>query len=91
MSTHTKGPWTIVKRNAERQVDTRGKSISVDTLEGITIAELGAGVDNAHLIAAAPELLELLKDIEEILNFEEHPAIIATIKKMIAKAEGSEK
>lgn len=59
MSKHTKGPWNVVERTPDRQLGRSNlQCYSVDTDEGLTVAECGAGQANARLIAAAPELLE---------------------------------
>lgn len=89
MSKHTKA-WNVVERTPDRQI---GKSpfqcYSVDTDDGLTIAECGAGKDNAHLIAAAPELLEACK--LAISSCDPHETVSRYIKSIIAKAEGEDK
>ena len=63
--THTKGPWGIVSgvlvdstKNTHRPVEVAGLCIA--HFSGGSTAQQHQ-VDNAHLIAAAPELLEALE------------------------------
>lgn len=77
MSTkHTPGPWTIDSQVDERgdgHVSIRGKPDSHPTI-GKQICTINPYLDtrlngaNARLIAAAPELLEALRDIAKKLN-----------------------
>ncbi|WP_413936953.1 hypothetical protein [Nitrospira sp. BLG_1] len=57
---HTKGPWTIEDKAAGRRVVKGDKSI--------VIIESWTTEPDARLIAAAPALLEALKDIEAELD-----------------------
>ena len=57
MSEHTPGPWAIYV-NAPSDVVIR--KMSKDGYELCAIARVSSGYANAHLIAAAPELLEAL-------------------------------
>lgn len=59
----TKGPWEILEDDSELKVIQSG---SIDTGCGwrsyVPICEEISGINNANLIAAAPELLEALQD-----------------------------
>lgn len=75
--THTPGPWHVGQHG--------GLTVSVDTADGRSLTELWArsrasehldeAEANARLIAAAPELLDLLRHFCEALNLSdvEHP------------------
>ena len=60
MNKHTPGPWAIYV-NAPSDVVIR--KMSKDGYELCAIARVSSGYANAHLIAAAPELLEALQKI----------------------------
>lgn len=63
---HTKGPWIIASDGAYRQavISNDSNTAICDQVGGKNIDELAA---NAKLIAAAPELLEALKEAKEVL------------------------
>ena len=68
MSKHTKGPWKIgtPPPNGEQTIgDARGMMVAVATT-GIGMGEETKA--NARLIAAAPELLDALKGIMNIVS-----------------------
>jgi hypothetical protein len=86
--THTPGPWYV-----------NGDCIEADGPEGprdITVAvatETRRGCDNgadARLIAAAPEMLELLRSARPIVEAAGHMDLSVKIWNLIAKAEGRE-
>jgi hypothetical protein len=94
MSAHTKGPW-ITERSDTGQV--------VRTPQGIQIADCRKmweyrltdeeANSNACLIAAAPELLRLLKEVAQCDEahddlFYDDPIFRKEIEQAIAKAEG---
>ena len=93
---HTPGTW-IAKRM--RNGETNG-DFDIDSVSGHFIAESIGGMDieeeeaNAHLIAAAPELLDALKQIERLSreadsNLVDVRAMLGDIARdAIAKAEG---
>jgi 2-methylaconitate cis-trans-isomerase PrpF len=58
MSKHTPGPWNLYPNNASDWVV---RKMFPDGQESHEIARCQSGMDNARLIAAAPELLEALK------------------------------
>lgn len=91
---HTPGPWVATAQGNDtiyiHDINPMGKTFG-------TIAEIGSdskypeiyAIDkaNAQLIAAAPDLLEALKNIENDDN-SIPPAIWLLVKNAIAKAEG---
>lgn len=85
---HTPGPWKVVKSKGYSQLT------EIVSIDGPVLSE-GFGVNhesdqaNAHLIAAAPEMLEALEFfVNERLEQdpEDRPAIMA--KRILAKARG---
>lgn len=68
---HTPGPWEVVDYNIEV---TKGTTYTVNNRGGVGAHELRA---NARLIAAAPDMLEALKNIihelwlDDMSNFEQ--------------------
>jgi len=91
---HTPGPWEVVKIKTSTGNYVYRKGSSVDH-----VATCGNPA-NAHLIAAAPELLEALKEAQKALlickpimaHYAEPQAAYAKvaqkIEQVIAKAEG---
>jgi hypothetical protein len=63
---HTKGKWMVIDNGME----THGRNIYVSSEDGVLVAQDIEGVNdeevqaNAHLIAAAPNLLKLAKMFE---------------------------
>ena len=108
MSEHTKGPWKVVYPSMNIMVAAKGGGCVVGSpskrCAGYPSKIKGVPFDisddqreaNAQLIAAAPELLETLKDIAlgqtqmpTAKYYEEHTVYIA--KQAIAKATGGQK
>lgn len=58
MSKHTPGPWNLYPNNASDWVV---RKMFPDGQESHEIARCQSGMDNARLIAAAPDLLAALK------------------------------
>lgn len=91
-SNHTPGPW---RELATRIDDARGYQIAHLDLHGKTEAERDA---NRRLIAAAPDLLEALRDLfgadmEYCMNMdgkEDQLEAIANARKAVAKALGEQ-
>lgn len=92
---HTPGPWTLASCSHGGLILRRGDAIGRDTHIQSSLQVLPEA--DAHLIAAAPDLLEALKAMlseygdvgdESILEEDEpnHPVIVA--HRAIAKAEG---
>jgi hypothetical protein len=102
MTPHTPGPWKVVEHYEDastRKIGLHGcpaivseKGVVVVHPEvGIVTEDLSTAKANARLIAAAPEMLEALKEcLEEITNPEEEtwPHAQHVAKRAIAKAEG---
>lgn len=66
MSKHTPGPWTV---NAYNEIESGAVRIcSVDIEETNAGLNGGEGQANARLIAAAPDLLEELRAVEQHLH-----------------------
>ena len=70
MSNHTPGPWVVVGR-LTKYVEARlvGRLIQEVAACGPTMADEGYGQQqeaNARLIAAAPDLLEALQDVDAL-------------------------
>lgn len=90
--TYTKGPWVI-----DRWSDKQGsKGISIKSAAGLHIANMVMQLDdaepaNARLIAAAPDLMEALKNLlswsERITEFHGAPSQEAA-RAAARKAEG---
>lgn len=91
MSKHTPGPWYVVPLDTDLRVVAH---------QGYRVARLyPEDVENARLIAAAPELLEALQACATILpryhmsgkttgEDEEHSAVLERVLEAIAKAGG---
>ena len=98
MSNHTPGPWVVQEPDPEN----KGSGLLVKPVPGQVVAEVDRGpemVGNAHLIAAAPDLLAALREIyAEVtedtagLTRNDYESIVLTIRDVagaaIAKAEG---
>ena len=94
---HTPGPWeakvpgTIVAHSDKCVV--RGEDSVIDWVATVQVSNMPAWRANAHLIAAAPELLEALRGIVD--SFETcpenlHSELFTAARAAIAKAEGRE-
>lgn len=92
MSGHTKGPW-IIRRSGS------GKPYQVETVDGVGITQWRGisrpaskeGEANAHLIAAAPDLLEALEACVGLVTISYHESageIADKVYAAIAKARG---
>lgn len=93
-TTHTPGPWTLGFADDKRAYVNAG---------GITICKCDGGGDvgerranplaNAHLIAAAPEMLDILKAVAVLADavdlFAGNETIAAGVRAAIAKTEGA--
>lgn len=96
---HTPGPWTMSdeygsfigngeKEAFENHLDSKGTVCAVSFLGSYRLNETRA---NAHLIAAAPKMLEALKAVRKWIGT--HPAydnIQTKINDAIAQAEGKQ-
>ena len=92
---HTQGPW---KRVSEHVCTDRGGASIERTICSALIhhaslvateQEIGEARANARLIAAAPELLEALKDLVRVKPTERNSPYIEAAVKAIAKAEAN--
>ena len=92
---HTEGPWVIVARGTDMN-----PSWTVGTFDAYVAGTLGGNDEaNAHLIAAAPELLEALKALVGLANetidglghrysFDYNSPLGKQARAALAKAEG---
>jgi hypothetical protein len=87
-SQHTPGPWVIHRPNDSERIDinAEGSFYIAEVIGGMTAQEA-----NAHLIAAAPDLLEALEELEALGSLElpqRRDAALLKAKAAIAKAKG---
>lgn len=87
---HTPGPWEV-KESCEPLSTGWNDPKCLVLVNGELLADLsfmddGSHSANAHLIAAAPELLEALKDIVNGVGRQE--GYVVRAQRVIAKAEG---
>lgn len=100
MTHHTKGPWRVGEKNIlPRWIMGRRNGRDVGVAEVLydedcepTLEEQEA---NSHLIAAAPELLEAVKEVERVLGKQyfsdmAEGKVYESLRDAIAKAEGRE-
>lgn len=87
MGKHTKGPWTVDKK--EFRVLSKNEEFHIALLDPAKCMRDSMAIANANLIATAPELLAVCKQSIEAFNYlggsEE---IIELLEKAIDKAEG---
>lgn len=87
--THTPGPWTVMEGKTLLHVETANLNDGKPC--GMPVCSIPKKrYEDARLIAAAPELLDLLKGIRgalELHDLSESGTIVA-IEKVIAKVEG---
>jgi hypothetical protein len=87
---HTPGPWTITRGTKERGSLARGihrpDGATVVRFNGLGRPASREGEANAHLIAAAPDLLEALKALQRAGGM--WPDLAPQVLAAIAKAEG---
>lgn len=93
MEKFTKGPWVVDKygnivQQGGKPTDARdcirAGGLALTTNEGEPMA-------NRHLIAAAPEMYEMLSSLLANSSFNvEHPAAAEEIEKLLAKARGEQ-
>jgi len=89
MSKATPGPWTV--RNSREVFKGTRRICHVNAGESLTIgADIERAAHNARLIAAAPELLDALKDVlNNCLDSERLSVAYAKARAAISKAEGA--
>ena len=99
MSAHTPGPWLAMPEECDRpyirirgtKIGKRHKIANVLTpiYDGVHEREAEQTRANAQLIAAAPELLEALKDVmERLVDRNETDEAAVSARAAIAKAKG---
>jgi hypothetical protein len=96
MSQHTPGPWSIRKTgNGDRGISAAGTGVFIEAFAEIRHSGEGAYDEcdaNARLIAAAPELLELLVEADNRIVWEGHgfdASFQERVEAAIAKASSS--
>lgn len=67
MSTHTPGPWAAAPIGGGRW------AVTVSQMRNEDVGAAGFGKADAHLIAAAPELLEALEALLEVVDHYDLP------------------
>lgn len=94
---HTKGPWVAHIDVAEPVIQSIGQAYEPEIA---TLNEIeGESVYNAHLIAAAPDMLNVLIEVSKLIDrdanggdrydsFVYASGIVHNIEKIIAKARG---
>ena len=93
MEKHTPHEWEAVKR-APRvvKVEVRAldlRSVIAEVRDNDLCPEHGGGYEsNARLIAAAPDLLEMLKAVRSGITWADYPELLDEVDAAIAKAEG---
>jgi hypothetical protein len=93
MSAHTPGPW-----ETDERFITRGNTSLAEVFDvSLDIKAQGEGDANARLIAAAPDLLDALKDAKHVLRLadrsaaweQERDRVVGCIEDAIEKAGGA--
>ena len=88
---HTEGPWRIYDRAADEPEYQEFDICSATDIGADWVAQEIYVRADAHLIAAAPELLEACKKAAEMIDDDEHPYDMKEmLNKAINKAEGVE-
>jgi len=84
---YTPGPWDIgdLDRNDQRQITAHSSLIATCAHECLSLREQIMEA-NAQLIAAAPELLDALKEVAH--HADDECGFMVLVKAAIAKAEG---
>jgi hypothetical protein len=86
---HTKGPWSYGYSYLEIVSQSRTKHIATVHCSSKHPATEDESRANSNLIAAAPEMLEVLQNIEKVGMSIRHDSVIwHDIRNAIAKAEG---
>lgn len=91
---HTKGPWTVMPGKNRTYVDCTEINQTICTVHDLHESlkdEHGTADANAHLIAAAPEMLEALEGVRLFLMDEALPTkngALNLINSAIKKARG---
>lgn len=98
MCNFSNGPWIAAFNGIWYEVKSHNEDWIADTCASSCKGDLALGEANAHLIAAAPEMYELLSNIKQCIEnghpFEEMlteinaHALSNEIEKLLAKARG---
>lgn len=85
MSKHTPGPWRVIETDDAVMIgpDQFMTATYIIKASGFESSERRA---NAHLIAAAPEMLEALEDLRRFVWSNSH---LKALDELIAKAKGN--
>jgi len=84
---HTPGPWIVAQSSNPKNGSSWRDIHSLGT--PFTPSYVGEALENdAHLIAAAPEMLEALRKIESCLAPDDQDDAALSVRAAIAKAEG---
>ena len=90
MNKHTPGPWTAIEGRHNSDVEAANHWGSIVDSDDFCIAAIWADAPNteanAELLAAAPDLLEALKDVAAFGTL--RPRLVSVVRAAIAKAEG---
>jgi len=86
VSTHTPGPWTVTEHTNFKGEFTPVGSVRSQDWFVAKIEDAPEALANAHLIAAAPELLAALREM--IVQGEWKPGALPRALAAIDKAEG---
>ena len=106
-SKHTSGPWDVVQRGPDQRkpIEVRGAKSpnALGVITGPLVCKMSdvlgraSAIANAHLIAAAPEMLDKLEEVEKVIvewpSLHEggdylHGWILSSVRDLIAKAKG---
>jgi len=91
MVKHTSGPWSVDQLDDNGQRVVRGEHIEIATCWHHCVGSIEKEMEaNAHLIAAAPDLLDALRDALAYMDRGTWPGYdpVQTAKRAISKAEG---
>jgi hypothetical protein len=90
--TYTPGPWIVSRWHDESSVVPKNGGAFAPVLAHIFHRDDGSNENDATLIAAAPDMLAVLKELEESAcywsEYDVPLGIVDRIKAAIAKAEG---
>lgn len=91
MSKHTQGPWEVVDSFYPSIKEVAGPSFNVKAVmwaTDLTEIDYQERLADLRLIAAAPDLLEQLREIVEMIDPEGHDVNFDNARAAIAKATG---
>lgn len=91
---HTPGPWSIDWNISRLDIHAGGRLVATlrrSTRDGPPTYDDAEAKANARLIAAAPEMLEALRDCRRALELANFTQELAVVNSAIAQAAGSAK